>query len=82
MKPFKTKVKKTDVYGCERCKITSETKDRMCPCPRGSCEANIIGKKIATTEVLLKPIPEKKQLIKNKKRQTLNDDDSEGVDFY
>jgi len=33
-----------DVFGCKRCNISSLTSGRMCPCPRGSCEAEIIGK--------------------------------------
>jgi hypothetical protein len=45
------KVKETDIYGCSSCKITSETKGRMCPCPRGSCDAEIIGQKIIITEI-------------------------------
>lgn len=48
------KVEKTEIWGCDRCKITSESKDRMCPCPRGGCDAEIIGEKIVTTEIILK----------------------------
>lgn len=33
-----------DYYECSRCKINSETEKRMCPCPRGSCDAVIKGK--------------------------------------
>ena len=47
------KIKKEDIYGCESCEITSETKGRMCPCPRGGCEAEIIGEKIVTTEIII-----------------------------
>jgi hypothetical protein len=36
-------VKQEDYYTCERCDITSLTEGRMCPCPRGSCEAKISG---------------------------------------
>lgn len=53
----KTKVKKEPFYKCSRCNINSNTKDRMCPCPRGSCEAVCVGKVITTTtvEIILKP---------------------------
>jgi len=47
------KVKETDIYGCSSCKITSETKGRMCPCPRGGCDAEVIGVKITTKEIKL-----------------------------
>lgn len=47
------KVKETDIYGCSSCKITSETSGRMCPCPRGGCDAEIIGTKITTKEIKL-----------------------------
>ncbi len=47
------KREKEDIYGCEICEITSQIKGRMCPCPRGGCEAEIIGKKIVTTEIIL-----------------------------
>ena len=52
----KVKTKKTDFYECKRCEITSDTKGRMCPCPRGSCEAAIIGTKIVQTSTLLLPL--------------------------
>jgi len=38
-------------YECERCNITSETEGRMCPCPRGSCEAEAIGEKMTTIKI-------------------------------
>ena len=47
-----TKTKKEDLYYCNRCKIDSTGK-QMCPCPRGSCEAEIIGKVITTREVII-----------------------------
>ena len=47
------KIKETIVFGCIRCEITSETEGRMCPCPRGGCEAEIIGTKIPTKEIKL-----------------------------
>ncbi len=47
------------VFGCNRCEITSINLDgRMCPCPRGGCEAEIIGEKIMTTQI--KEIPQTK----------------------
>ena len=45
------KVKETYIYGCSECNITSETKGRKCPCPKGGCDAEIIGKKIVTKEI-------------------------------
>ena len=39
-----------DIYFCERCEISSLTERCMCPCPRGGCEAEIIGE-IRTTIV-------------------------------
>lgn len=49
----KIKVKKENIYACKSCRITSETNGRMCPCPRGGCEATQIGKKIITTEIII-----------------------------
>lgn len=42
-KSLTKEIVKDDFYSCGRCNITSLTKDRMCPCPRGSCEAKIVG---------------------------------------
>jgi hypothetical protein len=39
-----TKSKTIDVYECKSCEIDSLTGNRMCPCPRGSCDAVIVGK--------------------------------------
>lgn len=54
-KTITTKKKEEEYWKCNRCRITSETKDRMCPCPRGGCEANVIGKIVTTTtkEIIL-----------------------------
>lgn len=41
---------KQNVYGCERCEINS-LGERMCPCPRGGCDAVKIGTQTVTTEV-------------------------------
>lgn len=38
-------------WECKRCKINSLTIDSRCPCPRGGCEAKIVGKTITTTEI-------------------------------
>lgn len=45
--------KEEDYYTCSRCKINSNTEDRMCPCPRGGCEAKISGTLYTTTIVEL-----------------------------
>ena len=50
----KKQVKKKDYWSCSRCEINSETNGRMCPCPRGSCEAEIIGAIVTTKEIILK----------------------------
>jgi hypothetical protein len=50
----KLKESKTeDYYACPRYDINSRTKDRMCPCPRGSCEAEVVGTITTTVEVKL-----------------------------
>jgi len=41
-----------DYYECPRCEINSLTEKRMCPCPRGSCEAEIKGEIKTTVEVI------------------------------
>ena len=54
IKPEKTNWE--DYWVCARCEITSETKDSMCPCPRGSCDAELVGEKeIKTTIYKLEP---------------------------
>lgn len=54
-KTITTKNKEEEYWKCNRCRITSETKDRMCPCPRGGCEARLVGKIVTTTtkEIIL-----------------------------
>lgn len=52
------------IFGCNRCEITSTTEGRMCPCPRGGCEAEIIGEKIMITQI--KEIPKAKLKKLNK----------------
>jgi hypothetical protein len=39
-----TKSKTIEVYECKSCEIDSLTEKRMCPCPRGGCDAVVIGK--------------------------------------
>ena len=43
---------KRDYWTCDRCKIDSETKGRMVPCPRGSCDAEITGEVTITKEIV------------------------------
>lgn len=45
-----TKTTKETYFTCGRCKIDSLTKDRMCPCPRGSCEAKVAGTVVTQIE--------------------------------
>jgi hypothetical protein len=55
-----------DYYECPRCKIDSLTESRMCPCPRGGCEAIITGT-ITTTKTLNKTLsPEQIEWNKNR----------------
>lgn len=49
MRKFKDKIVKDDYYTCGRCEINSLTEDRLCPCPRGGCEAIIAGTLTITT---------------------------------
>jgi hypothetical protein len=53
MKQPKKKFITEDFYYCKRCDISSEHGKRMCPCPRGGCEAEVVGKKITTIEIIL-----------------------------
>lgn len=46
-----------DYYECERCKINTETKGRMCPCPRGSCDAELKGKVMITKSIFFNNPP-------------------------
>lgn len=49
--PKNPKVKITALIACDRCKINN-LGERMCPCPRGGCEAEVIG--TITTEIKYK----------------------------
>lgn len=49
------KVKKEPILKCNRCEIDSiHNPDRMIPCPRGSCEAEVVGTLKITKEIILK----------------------------
>lgn len=39
-----------DYYVCERCNRNSH-ENEWCPCPRGSCEAELVGEIIVTIEL-------------------------------
>jgi hypothetical protein len=49
---MKKEIKKEDYYECKRCDINSLGL-RMCPCPRGGCEAEVVGEKITTVQVVI-----------------------------
>ena len=55
-------VKRGDLWYCERCNITSLS-ERMCPCPRGGCEAEIIGKVKESREISITKNNNKIKLI-------------------
>ncbi len=65
---METIVKKKDYWVCDRCEINSKTKDRMIPCPRGGCEADVKGEIIITEELRLFPedISSKAIILSNK----------------
>ena len=60
----KTKTVKKPNFSCERCEITSDTPQRMCPCPRGGCEAKHVATKIITTITTFIPKNEKKRTVR------------------
>lgn len=49
----KKPTKRKDYFECKRCEINTETVGRMCPCPRGSCEAVHKGTVIITRSIKL-----------------------------
>ena len=49
---IKSDTKFETYWECGSCDITSETEDRLCPCPKDSCEAEAIGEKIIEVEIL------------------------------
>lgn len=56
-KESSTKVEETDYIYCDRCKIDNLGKgNRMCPCPRGGCEAEVVGKIKTTIELTVTPV--------------------------
>lgn len=48
-----TKITEAEFWACDRCKINSQGK-QMCPCPRGSCEAEQVGTVTTTVVVTIK----------------------------
>ena len=50
---MRTQTERYDYYVCDRCEINTETEDRMCPCPRGSCDAVRVGEVIKTKTIVL-----------------------------
>lgn len=54
MDKIKEKSEVSDYYECDRCDINSEHENRMCPCPRGGCEAEVVGKKKVVTTITKK----------------------------
>lgn len=56
-------IRKIPYFECERCGITTETIDRMCPCPRGSCEAVHKGTVVVTRTIELISINERAKAI-------------------
>lgn len=78
------KVKKKDFWSCESCKITSKTKGRMIPCPRGGCEAEITGEITVTTEIVMFPKEKPKSFVEEWEEKhggwrTVDENDSEYV---
>jgi hypothetical protein len=52
IKDKKTKKTIEPYVACPRCKIDN-TGGEMVPCPRGSCEAQVVGKIITTVEIVV-----------------------------
>lgn len=46
------KDKRKDYWECDRCEINSLKKDSMCPCPRGSCDAELVGVVVTKREII------------------------------
>lgn len=70
----KEKAKEEDYYECKRCDKNSVKNPEYasCPCPRGSCEAEIVGKVITTTQIFLAPKKPKKKLTKKDLEESMN----------
>ena len=65
-----------DYWECGRCDITSEHPDRMCPCPRGGCEAEVVGAKITTILIVIddkEEVPEEMRCHGGTKKEELLD---------
>jgi ribosomal protein L37AE/L43A len=57
------KVKETEYWYCERCEIDNVKSKAMCPCPRGSCEAEIVGTIKTTVEISITPKPKEAPIV-------------------
>ena len=56
---MKEKITEIDYYECLRCNINkSDNPTRMCPCPRGGCEAVLKGKIVTTEKLILNSEPQ------------------------
>ena len=53
MSAIEKKIIETEYWECSRCDISSETKDRLCPCPRGGCDAKVVGTTKITKEITI-----------------------------
>lgn len=62
----KTKTIAEPYFACDRCEITSDTERRMCPCPRGGCEAKVVATKVITTITTFIPKNEKKRTVRTR----------------
>lgn len=65
---IETKKEVEDYYKCNRCDINSLTKGSMCPCPRGGCEAKIVGTIVTTINREISNKLTKEQISWNKNR--------------
>lgn len=45
----------TEYYECTRCGISNLHKTRMCPCPRGGCEAEVKGRLETVVSIIREP---------------------------
>lgn len=67
MKPPNKKITIADYFECTRCNINSLGK-QMCPCPRGSCEAEKMGIVATSVEVILSLDKKKAEILKHKEK--------------
>lgn len=70
----KEKTKKEDYYECKRCNKNSVKNPEYasCPCPRGGCEAQVVGKVVITTQIFIAPKKPVKKLTKKEKEEIDN----------